>query len=1047
MPVPRVGVRPEDYTPIRTSGPPPPPLPMTYPGTGSGTPGSNVGSSTGSGQPISNTGGGKSSGSSGGVTSPQQPGPPEPPGYSNQQESISDDITTTREDRLISAVEGGMPSDEYFTTNAQMFAQQQGITEQGAFIDNTLYNYGQFNIVNQSGRTVVPKNYNEVIDVIKEREVFNYRQSASYYSLQGYDIEKTEEGGAQFVLHPLINPDYTPSRGDVQQYPGGPIVNVPEPKGGLLTSPEQHEWLMGVGRSVLGVFDFMGVGKQLTPDESGISPLDRAFMPNLVILKRDDPEFQEKYIQAIGMGGVPYSEYTGVKLSDIVGGMLSTLQAPFFFTGVGALTKSVESFPIVSKIVSGGSVLAGGLFGVGAVKQIVEEPSMERKIFDVGILLASLGMGSKASGMKLSSLSWSNIKEMGSSLKDKLPGYKEVRLYTETGELRLYRHYKILGDDIRSPFYLKGERAVDFDNLIRGYHPKSTQMTLENFMGRRNIKIGEPSVIDVSSKELASLTGRNILIGGKQEGYLLPRKYNAWGYTRIGGEDIIIDPNVPITKIGAAIKAQMIGFEVPIREDTLRHELAHSVLRIASEEAVENLVTRSKNIKKPFDYYLRDNEVVISERLPGKETKTFTINDIIKRTIEQETIKPLSKDTTKQLKLFPEEKATAPISITDILQRKEPVIIPKTKTTALTLDDILKGRGERLWVDAEGNVQTLELEKLSTKETTKRQYTLSDITKKPLYDLTKTETVEMSTVLISKTETPSRTLRQDITTESVDVSYVGGSPRLLNLLLSMESGMMNTSEHWTSVKPELKQTGGISIGDRVVIQSDGTISLQAKMIHQGELNINDVLSAEISISDVINKQLIRQDEKQELGRRNIVTPLSINLLSYESLQSQSMKMEQELQLKSIVEQELLLEETPFGEKIKIPKLGLPGDEEELEKMSGPSSYILKLRNRQYRNGKRIDDRTYHPRSGPLSFDDAMSLGVNIVSSTEKASFELEESNEKPRRLGRHVEHWTSKIAEYNQTKENRWVEDSRHRIDSPGELREITMNGIQARMR
>jgi hypothetical protein len=144
---------------------------------------------------------------------------------------------------------------------------------------------------------------------------------------------------------------------------------------------------------------------------------------------------------------------------------------------------------------------------------------------------------------------------------------------------------------------------------------------------------------------------------------------------------------------------------------------------------------------------------------------------------------------------------------------------------------------------------------------------------------------------------------------------------------------------------------------------------------------------------------------------------------------------------------IILRESPFEEEIRTTVPIIPSLEEEIQQMSGPQSYILKLRNRQYRNGKRIDDRTYHPRSSPLSFDDAMSLGVNIVSNSEKASFELEESSEKPQKLGKHVEHWTSKIAEYNQTKENRWVEDSRYRIDSPGELREITMKGVEARMR
>jgi hypothetical protein len=116
-------------------------------------------------------------------------------------------------------------------------------------------------------------------------------------------------------------------------------------------------------------------------------------------------------------------------------------------------------------------------------------------------------------------------------------------------------------------------------------------------------------------------------------------------------------------------------------------------------------------------------------------------------------------------------------------------------------------------------------------------------------------------------------------------------------------------------------------------------------------------------------------------------------------------------------------------------------------MPAGKSYIVQAKERTYSKGKKISAGRYNNIvDTPLSYDDAVSLGMDTVGKNEKASFILIPSEEKPRKLKRKVPDWRTQENKFYQ-KDGRWVEKNFARIDSPGELNAITRKGIAARRR
>ena len=164
----------------------------------------------------------------------------------------------------------------------------------------------------------------------------------------------------------------------------------------------------------------------------------------------------------------------------------------------------------------------------------------------------------------------------------------------------------------------------------------------------------------------------------------------------------------------------------------------------------------------------------------------------------------------------------------------------------------------------------------------------------------------------------------------------------------------------------------------------------------------------------INKQKVSQMQRSELSQLYI----------------------QELGLKNIGKME--------NKGIETFKLKLfDVSDEFLEKaFGGARSYQVWVRPRQYIGGKRIGDGKPYPFSSrTFSRDDAMAVGADKVDNSSKATFFIKPSDKKPSRRPGGVKPWSNFMFEYIEKEDGRFVESSRFRIDTIGEIREISRLG------
>ena len=113
----------------------------------------------------------------------------------------------------------------------------------------------------------------------------------------------------------------------------------------------------------------------------------------------------------------------------------------------------------------------------------------------------------------------------------------------------------------------------------------------------------------------------------------------------------------------------------------------------------------------------------------------------------------------------------------------------------------------------------------------------------------------------------------------------------------------------------------------------------------------------------------------------------------------------------------------------------------------PTSFVVEVKRRQFVDGKRIRDTEWVRQGKPLSNYNALSLGGHIVDNNAKASFRLIPVETKSHKLPRNVKGWVSRMDEFYMKPDGVFVERTSSRIDSPGELREITYRGNAARRR
>jgi hypothetical protein len=116
------------------------------------------------------------------------------------------------------------------------------------------------------------------------------------------------------------------------------------------------------------------------------------------------------------------------------------------------------------------------------------------------------------------------------------------------------------------------------------------------------------------------------------------------------------------------------------------------------------------------------------------------------------------------------------------------------------------------------------------------------------------------------------------------------------------------------------------------------------------------------------------------------------------------------------------------------------------KVGGTGAFQVMVRPRQYVDGKRVNAGKPYPLSSKAyAEDDAKAVGHHKVGNTAKATFFLKPVDKQPSKRPRGVESWYNVISQYDKKDDGRFVELSRFRINSPGEIREISMRGWSSR--
>lgn len=916
---------------------------------------------------------------------------------------VSDEIARNQQEQergmteqeVRDVVESEMPDDTTLTRNAIALADQQGFTREGVIYEGQVIPYGRFNMKLSTGQTVVPKSYDNVVSVLVQDQKSQYQLQGSYYALQGYTPEQTPEGvryvkttpDVSGMLEGNLNSGYVPESGDVQQYPGGPIVNVPHKQGGLITSPEQHDFLTGVGQQVNDALNLIlgGVPKQLAPGPTGASPFDVS--TGMVQVARpgeiDPLTGRDRYQQLTEQGYIPLSQAQQegyVTPSQALLGIMSLTQLPAFITPVSEFATILPKASAITTVYKYGTGVGYGLMGAGAVKGVAESEGPSQ-VYQAGLLGVALLGGAKVGGLKLSDLSYANL----------LSGARTIRDVIREGPLE------------QKPW---GFKVIKEEDLIKG-------------------------IWDTEGRFIQNRPKVNTRQTTLEEGRFY---YNP----ETGSFDLA-------------------GYVKPRATDVLELKPKPTVYENRPMTVEEVLAKASRDAQKEF-----------IERKPLEENKTeqTSVEDFITKIRLKDTTKP--NKITDEIVFKPEEGKTLTLeeiltkvrdeSFKEFRQKGKAETKPKQeKPLQITFDDLAKGRRFRLTTDEKGNVRVDELERMTNEELLKQLSSSEKIERKNMRPREvlewKTEEKPIRETIIEVLKPETRIAKSIPIEEEITGVYPTMNTKLWNEIVRTEAGIVG-STHWSDIGPKAIREGrpvfgkigpgSITKNDFGIIQFSGTgikpIEVQLPEVMQNNINIESELMGQINKQ---NEQT-RQRESQVLGERNIQIQFSETgqrQLQRDIQNQLSMQLPiQDIMLDMMSQTDKFQEENTNKRIIPIDLEGV------IEEFTPPEnqSFIIKIRGRQYRHGQKVGDDSFHRVSRPLSYDDAMSLMLDIVGNSEKATGMIEPSNEKPHAPPRKVEHWSNNIFKYREMKPNMWVEDSRFRMDSPGEISAITMKGLEA---
>ena len=306
----------------------------------------------------------------------------------------------------------------------------------------------------------------------------------------------------------------------------------------------------------------------------------------------------------------------------------------------------------------------------------------------------------------------------------------------------------------------------------------------------------------------------------------------------------------------------------------------------------------------------------------------------------------------------------------------------------------------------------------------------------------------------------------------------GKASTITETILKQESPEITIeSEPFSSEKisfKELMKAGRFDLDDFVRIRHPSAPSKTTPMktgISMIGAQIWSMVGSEENILSDVAKNIdyaskVEQNRIQSVIRGDIFSNITDDLSKQINIQQQNMmqnsldiqdriqsQMQGQMRMQIQEQIQISIPELTFKNQQKIEediknklKLDLPGiDFFGIGGFDG-GSFHVEVKKRQYVHGEKVYPTSYkRVTKRPLKEFDALAIGADIVGKNEKATFRLIPSDSKPSKSTKKVKDWFGIGFEFDRKPDGLVVEKTAYRINSPGEIRGISMRGWAAR--
>lgn len=153
------------------------------------------------------------------------------------------------------------------------------------------------------------------------------------------------------------------------------------------------------------------------------------------------------------------------------------------------------------------------------------------------------------------------------------------------------------------------------------------------------------------------------------------------------------------------------------------------------------------------------------------------------------------------------------------------------------------------------------------------------------------------------------------------------------------------------------------------------------------------------------------------------------------------------QTRQVIPREPIIPKEPVTRPPRVPRVprlpDMDGRGEQPDIDLFPRSYLVQTKIRTHYKGKKVKKDKWITKDKPLNKMDAMAFGAHLTEHSAKASFRLVPSNRKPQRLGKSITNWLLMGDQYY-NRDNLFIEQNIHRINTPGEINQISKLGWNA---